>query len=87
MKHNRANYVIVESESTPTRLVIRDVGPWDQFWTVTNAADEVVRELFAAGKLSDGRSLFYYDSAGELDRIVHDDGRFIAFAPGRHGEP
>lgn len=72
-----AQYVIVED--TDTALVIRDVGPWDMYLTVTNAAEEVVEEL--APRLK-GRRLFYYDSDGNKDELVVRDGIFVGFAPG-----
>lgn len=59
---------------TSEALVIRDVGPWDQHPTVTNGAEDVVRRLFAAGLLPAGRRLFYFDSSGDLDEIVHSEG-------------
>lgn len=62
--------VVADRPSFP--LVIRDVGPWDAFPTVTNAAEAVVVELRRRGMLPTGRRLFYYDSEGVLDEIVHD---------------
>ena len=77
----RANYEVV-SEKPAEPLVIRDVGPWDQFLSVTNAAEDVVAELARRGKLWAGRRLFYYDSEGELDELAHSDGVFTGFKPG-----
>ena len=77
----RANFEIVEDrEGEP--LVIRDLGPWDEHPTVTNAAEEVVAELFAAGSLPEGRRLFYFDSEGERDELVHQGSVFVGFRPG-----
>ncbi len=78
---NRASYEVVEDRAGEP-LVIRDVGPWDEHPSVTNAAEEVVEELFAAGKLPEGRRLFYFDSEGEQDELVHEGGVFKRFAPG-----
>ncbi len=73
----RANYSIVLDK--PDRLVIRDDGPWDKYLTVTNAAEIVVFEL--AMRLN-GRMLLYFDSEGELGRLLYtQDGQFKAFAP------
>ncbi len=55
----KANYTVVKDSQT--QLCIQDVGPWDQFQTVTNAAEEVVAELWP---VLNGRQLFYYDSDG-----------------------
>jgi len=72
----KANYEVVRANLA--EVVIRDLGPWDRFQTVTNAAEETVREL--AGRL-DGRRLFYYDSEGQLDELKVKNGEFAGFAP------
>lgn len=60
-------------------VVIRDVGPWDQFQTVTNGVESVFRDLKT---IMNGRRLFYYDSTNELcEIIIASDGEFMAFAP------
>ena len=75
-----ASYEVVES--TPTALTIRDVGKWDQHPTVTNDAEAVVGSLLRLGRLKPGMRLFYYDSDGRLDELVHDGAAFTGFAPG-----
>lgn len=78
----RANFEIVLNETTDVVVVIRDVGPWDQHATVTNAAEHVVAELHGKFGLK-GRRLFYYDSDGRRDELLHDGaGRFTGFGPG-----
>lgn len=75
---DRANYGIVTE--TDDYLVIRDLGPWNEYKTVTNAAEWVVSDL---GARIHGRRLYYYDSAGRLDQLKHDNaGGFVGFAPG-----
>ena len=75
------NFVIVKDiEDQP--LIIRDVGPWDKHPTVTNAAEDVVRELIVRGHLPEGRQLFYYDSEGKLDELLVKDGLFAGFRRG-----
>jgi hypothetical protein len=81
MRGDRANYIVVRNDPGGP-LYIKDVGPWDQYKSVTNAAEVVIEELYASGKLWHGRRLLYFDSEGELDEIVHDKGRFARFAPG-----
>ncbi len=76
-----ANYKVIVVG--PDRVVIRDIGPWDKYLTVTNDAENVVRELAANNLLQEGRRLFYYDSEGTLDEILVKDGCFVGFAPGR----
>jgi hypothetical protein len=72
----RAKYTIVAQYAD--RLIIRDVGPWDKHMTVTNDAENVVKEL---AKLLNGRMLLYIDSEGELGRLHVRDGKFAGFAP------
>ena len=68
------NFAIVEQ--TAERVLIRDLGPWDMFPTVTNGAEQVVREL---APMLNGRRLEYYDSEGERDEILIKDGQFAGF--------
>lgn len=76
----RANYTVVSD--TPEQLIIRDEGPWDRHPTVTNDAENVVKEL--APQLG-SRRLLYIDSEGDMDELAHEHGRFIGFRPGRRG--
>lgn len=62
-----------------TPLIIRDLGPWDMYKTITNAPEAVVHELVKRGVLPDGRRLLYYDSEGVLDELVMKDGKFKEF--------
>lgn len=77
MASREANYQVVES--TDERIVLRDVGPWDRYMTITNAAESVVAGLGDIGN----RRVFYYDSEGELTELVVKNGQFAGFAPGR----
>jgi hypothetical protein len=70
-----ANFAIVED--TARHLLIRDIGPWNVYPTVTNDAEEVVKKL--APILGD-RRLFYFDSEGELDELLVNNGHFAGFA-------
>lgn len=82
---NTAEYEIVEDPVDPRTLqvsgplVIRDLNAGR---SVTNDAERVVRELWEQGRLFNERRLFYYDSEGSLDELVHDEGTFVRFAPG-----
>jgi len=73
----RSNYLV--EQRTPDRLVIRDIGPWDRYATVTNDAEAVVAALSSGGFLPPGCRLYYYDSDGRLDEIVVEHGRFVRF--------
>lgn len=72
----------IESAAGADPVVVRDIGPWDQYPTITNAPEELVSFMFRNGQLTHGRRLLYYDSEGQLDEIVVKDGRFAGFKPG-----
>ena len=76
-----ARFVIIPSESDAKKLTIQDVGHL-RGKSVTNDAEAVVESLTREGLLPADRRLFYYDSDGQLDEIVHKDGAFVGFAPG-----
>ena len=80
---NQANFDVVEQNDRKGYVVIKDLGPWDQFMTVTNAAEWVVEKLFVDGILKQGERLFYWDSEGTLDEIIIVDNQFAGFRPGR----
>lgn len=84
MRAGKANIEVVFND---TRLVIRDVGPWSTHMTVTNDAEGVVSALWDAGLLKRHQRLFYYDSGGELDELLHNEGSFTGFKPGPAGAP
>lgn len=67
-------------ESTDSRLLIRDLGPWDRHLTITNGVEQVVEQL---APFLRGRRLEYVDSEGMLDEIKVKDGRFAGFWPAR----
>jgi len=49
--------------------------------SVTNDVENVLSYLSEMYKLGN-RRLFYRDSDGVIDEILHDNGKFITFAPG-----
>lgn len=67
--------------------IIKDVGPWDQYMTVTNNVENVVAELHERGFLPEGHRLFYFDSENNLDEIVVKNGKFVEFKPFRDVMP
>ncbi len=82
-----ARFEIIYEECTLATVTIRDLnGPK----SVTNDAEAVVRTLHFAGLLTcqaplkpGPRGLFYYDTSGQLDEIIHDgQGKFMGFRPG-----
>lgn len=58
-------------------ILIRDVGPHDSHMTVTNGADDVVREL---AESLNGRRLLYIDSMGSMDELLVENGCFAGFS-------
>lgn len=82
MRHH-AQFRRVPAECTTQRIVIMDIGPWDQCPTVTNDAAHVVRICDLWWRLSTDTRLYYYDSMGYLDELLHDGaGNFTGFSPG-----
>jgi len=77
-RNRKPNYAIVEE--TENYILIKDLGPWDKYLTITNAPELVVNDL--ADKLG-SRRLEYYDSEGCRDQILVRNGRFAGFAPVR----
>lgn len=72
----KANYQIVET--TDDYVLIEDIGPWDQYMSVTNAAESVVEEL---ADIVGNRRLEYIDTEGQRDQLLIKDGEFAGFAP------
>ena len=78
--HNIA-YSIVKNDSDKL-LINDDFNPKDPTMTITNGAEYVVRELFEDGYLTT-KKLFYRDTDGQIDEIIHDgNGKFIRFSFG-----
>ncbi|MCK5919406.1 MAG: hypothetical protein KAG66_00590 [Methylococcales bacterium] len=69
-----ANYHIVENNHF--RMLIRDLGPWDEHKTITNDAEAVVDDL----KIWLGdRRLEYIDSGGVRTEMLVHKGHFKGF--------
>lgn len=73
----KANYIILDI--TPELIVLEDIGPWDRYMTITNAAEAVIAEL---AQVIGNRKVFYYDSDNEFTEILVKEGQFAGFAPG-----
>ncbi len=62
-------------------VVIRDLGPWEDHSSVTNNPEAVVYDLaHEFGADLGGRRLAYYDSDGNLDELVLENGWFRRFS-------
>jgi len=72
----KSNYL--QAYSDDKRVILRDIGPWDMYRTITNDAENVVKQEHENG-LGD-KLLYYYDSDGALTELVHDGaGKFKRF--------
>lgn len=74
MKH--ANYTIKSQDAK--QVTLQDIGPWDQYPTITNDAEWVVERI---SRSLDGRQLFYVDSEGDAGELIVRDGKFAGFGP------
>ena len=72
--NRQANYDIVVDDDE--QLTLKDIGPWDKYLTITNAAESVVEELLP--RLG-GRRLFYIDTEDDLTELVIKNGKFSDF--------
>ena len=64
-------------------VIIRDMANTNNAcMSVTNAAEFVVATMLRNGTLQPDERLYYYDTAGALDEIVHEDGEFVRFKSG-----
>ena len=74
----RSNFTILSN--TTQVIVLRDLGPWDHFSTITNDAEAVVKYLFKSGQATGTKQIIYYDSDEEATQLIHDGaGNFIGF--------
>ncbi len=78
MVYEKAHYQTLEN--TKEHIILQDVGPWDRYMTITNAAESVVEEVEQKYGIGT-RKLLYYDSEDVLTEILVKDGRFAGFAP------
>lgn len=72
-------------QANETCIVLKDMGPWNRYMTITNAAEHVIEDMqriFIIGN----RRIFYYDSEGELTELLVKDGRFAGFAPAKKSD-
>ena len=71
----RSNFILVRSDEDA--YVISDVGPWDEFMTITNDAERVVDHCLP--RMQPGQRLLYYDSEGDLGELIIKNGMFSSF--------
>lgn len=75
----RSNYVV--EVCNIHKIIIRDVGPWDQYMSVTNDAENVIIDLAEKLKGLGNRRVFYYDSEGDYSELQHNGEYFTGFGP------
>jgi len=73
LRHERGRYIPV-----------RDVGH-KSGRSVTNDAGFVVGQLYLEYGITDGTRIFYEDSGGSVDELLHAGGRFKGFSVGHDG--
>lgn len=74
----KVNFEIIRQDDE--MVLLKDLGPWDKYMTITNGAEEVVASV---APWLGHRRLEYIDSEGNRDQILVRDGKFAGFAPCR----
>jgi len=74
-KRGHASWIVVKADAHAVWIEDQDGAI-----SVTNAAEEVVRELF---KIYGERRIVYKDTEGNWDELLHRGARFTGFAPAR----
>jgi hypothetical protein len=77
MNSRRSNYAVLEANHTA--VLLRDLGPWDVYLSITNDAENVLAEI---EPVLNGRRVFYLDSENELAELKKINGR-VHFLPVR----
>lgn len=77
----RARYSLVSVDRRVKIVTIRDTADGAACPSVTNDAEAVVKEINA---IYPAHRVRYYDSMGELDELLHHNGRFTGFLPRGH---
>ena len=72
-----AQYIVLSADAD--EIHIFDVGPWDIHLTVTNDAENVVKQIVKNLGM-EGQKLIYIDSNGEKGELLHSEGKFVGFA-------
>jgi len=74
----KSNFTI--NRITPDVVELQDLGPWNQYQTITNDAEAVVAYLYQKEILTANDQIVYKDSNGEWTEIFHDGaGNFEGF--------
>ena len=80
MLRSNARISVVEDYSRDAdALVIRDMGPWNEYPSIEADVRGVVEGLLRSARLKPGQRLLYYDALGELGEILFDEHGFTSF--------
>lgn len=77
----KASYSIEWSNNKA--ILIKDLALIKGTMSITNDAEEVIENLIMTGRIRD--RVFYRDTNGDVDELVHDGKEFKAFMPGTRG--
>lgn len=72
----KLNYIYAKSNNAISIVDCSDQGP---FMSVTNGAEQVIKELAASGVLDDDTIVVYRDTEERWDQLLHSRGCFIGF--------
>ena len=77
----RANFTVVEI--TDKYILIQDnCSNANPSMTITNDAEDVVEDLFEKNLIGPFSLIFYIDTDGRVDELLHEYRRFIGFRSG-----
>jgi hypothetical protein len=76
----RFSYDILKNEDD--RILIGDQCERHNCPSITNAAEDVIDDLFCRGLITNGKRVFYIDTMNKIDELRHQDGKFTSFSAG-----
>ena len=79
----RAQFEVLKHEAGKY-IHIRDIGH-NTGRTITNDAEYVIGQLFSEYGITENTRVFYVDSAGRIDELVHHGRKFTTFKAGHEG--
>jgi len=80
----KAQFMVLEYKSV-AYIFIRDTGRDKCCRSVTNDAEYVVEQLYLEYGITDETRIFYEDSDGRIDELVHAGKVFTGFKAGHQG--
>ena len=74
LKHERGKYIFV-----------RDIGHFTGGRSVTNDVEYIIEQLYLDFGITDETRIFYADSEGDIDELLHAGRKFKGFNTGHEG--